>query len=333
MSLWKLTSKILALLGITFGAAWAQETSPLPVLSRQSLNDAWWTGPMLAQTANTLPRGHFLLEPYLYDVITDGFFNSSGKRVSAPHEHEFGSLTYISYGLFNRFTVDMIPTFDYVEPSNGPGGAGIGVGDLTAQAQYRLHLFREGSWVPTISISLQQTLPTGKYDQLGNRPSNGIGAGAFTTSPSLYTQTFFWMPNGRILRVRFNVVPSFSRQVTVQDVSVYGTSQGFRGQARPGPSIFVDLATEYSLTQRWVLALDATYRRQGNTSVVGYVTLNSNPSAFDLNSGASDAFGLAPAIEYNWGRNIGVLLGVRLIPAAHNASATVTPALAVNFVH
>jgi hypothetical protein len=298
---------------------------------RQSLDDAWWTGPMLAPSANTLPKGHFLLEPYVYDVMTDGFFNSSGKPVSTPQEHEFGSLTYINYGLFNKFTVGVIPTFDYVEPSNGPSSSRIGVGDLTVQAQYRLHLFRENTWIPTVSMALQETLPTGKYDQLANRPSNGVGAGAFTTSPSLYTQTFFWMPNGRILRMRFNVVPAFSRQVTVQGVSIYGTGQDFRGHAKPGASVFVDLAGEYSLTRHWVLALDATYRDQSNTPVAGYNMLNSNP--IDLNSGASDAFGLAPAVEYNWRGNIGVLLGVRLIPAAHNTSATVTPALAINFVH
>lgn len=82
---------------------------PPPLVVRQSLNDAWWTGPMLAPSANTLPRGHVLLEPYLYDVVTQGFYNSSGDRVIAPHAHGFGSLTYMNYGLANRFTVGLIP--------------------------------------------------------------------------------------------------------------------------------------------------------------------------------------------------------------------------------
>jgi outer membrane putative beta-barrel porin/alpha-amylase len=128
----------------------------------------------------------------------------------------------------------MIPTFGYNEVSNGPGSSGVGVGDLTVQAQYRLHLFREESWIPTMSIAVQETLPTGKYDQLGNRPSDGLGSGAFTTTPAFYSQTFFWLPNGRILRMRLNVVPSFSRSVSIQEVSVYGTSAGFRGRAKPG---------------------------------------------------------------------------------------------------
>jgi hypothetical protein len=30
---------------------------------RQALDDAWWTGPLLAAGANTLPKGHVLIEP------------------------------------------------------------------------------------------------------------------------------------------------------------------------------------------------------------------------------------------------------------------------------
>jgi hypothetical protein len=309
----------------------AGQVSP-PLAARQSLGDAWWTGPLLAPSANTLPRGHVLLEPYLYDVVMQGFYNSSGTRVSAPHAHGFGSLTYMNYGAANRFTVGLIPTFGYNKVSNGPSSAGVGVGDLTVQAQYRIHLFREGGRIPTTSVAVQETLPTGKYDRLGSRPSDGFGAGAFTTTLALYTQTFFWLPNGRILRMRFNVAPSFSRSVNVQDVSVYGTGEGFRGQAKPGPSIFVDAAWEYSMTQRWVLALDATYRYQGNTPVSGYNVSNPRPP-FSLNSGTSQAFGLAPAIEYNVTRNLGFLFGTRLFPAGRDTAVSITPAVAINYVH
>jgi hypothetical protein len=74
-----------------------QETSAPSSVVRQSRDDAWWTGPMLAPSAATLPRGHFLVEHYLYDV-------------TAPHSNGFGSLTYVPYGLADRVTVGLIPT-------------------------------------------------------------------------------------------------------------------------------------------------------------------------------------------------------------------------------
>ena len=309
------------------------QTEPQTVSAgRQSLDDAWWTGPMLAPSAATLPRGHFLIEPYLYDVIVQGQYDSNGARHSAPHANGFGSLTYMNYGLANRVTVGLIPTVGYNDVSKGPSSGGVGLGDFAVQVQYRITQFQEGHWVPTTSIALQETLPTGRYDRLGNRPSDGFGSGAYTTTLAFYSQTYFWLPNRRILRMRFNVSPAISSNVRLRDVSVYGTGTGFRGQATPGSSVFVDMSWEYSLTRRWVLALDATYRHQGNTPVNGYNISNPmQPIHFD--SGSSDAVGLAPAIEYSWKRNLGVLLGARFIPAGRNANATISPAIAINFVH
>ena len=43
------------------------------------------------------------------------------------------------------------------------------------------------------------------------RPADGFGAGTYSTNVGLYSQYFFWMPNGRILRTRLDV--SYSSQV------------------------------------------------------------------------------------------------------------------------
>lgn len=305
-------------------AASSTDPSTPPAAANQSMSDAWWTGPMLANSAETLPPGHFLFEPYLYDI-------------RSPGTDSFGSRTYILYGLVNRLSVGIIPVFGYNRVSNGRSSSSIGFGDLTLQAQYRLTEFHPDSWMPTTAVQLQETLPTGRYDQLGNRPSDGFGAGAYTTTVALNTQTYFWMPNGRILRTRFNLSGSFSRNANVQGVSVYGTESGFRGIAKPGTAFFADLAFEYSVTQRWVLALDMTYSYDSNTRVDGVNVQDINGLPYvqniALNSGASEAYGVAPAIEYNWSPNIGVLLGTRVIFGGHNTVGTVTPAIAVNVVY
>ncbi|GGA15566.1 hypothetical protein GCM10011408_41930 [Dyella caseinilytica] len=288
------------------------------------MSDAWWTGPMLANSAETLPPGHFLFEPYLYDI-------------RSPNTDSFGSRTYILYGLVNRLSIGIIPVFGYNRVVNGTNSSGVGVGDITLQAQYRLTEFRPDSWIPTTAIQLQETFPTGKYDELGDRPSNGLGAGAYTTTLAINSQMYFWMPNGRILRMRLDVSDAFSQSVNVKGVSVYGTSQGFDGNVKPGNSFFADLSLEYSLTQRWVLALDATYGRNGNTHIAGEDLLDPGnipyPQNIRINSGTSTAFGLAPAIEYNWSSAIGVLLGTRVTFGGHNSVNTVTPAIAINYVY
>lgn len=303
--------------------------APLPACSQeqpaqdlQSRADAWWTGPMLANSAETLPPGHMLFEPYLYDVSSRGV-------------DSFGSRTYINYGLANRFTVGVIPVFGYNRVSNGPNSSGVQLGDWQLQAQYRLTQFHEGSWLPTVAIQLQETLPTGKYDNLGSRPADGLGSGVYTTTIGINTQTYLWMPNGRILRLRLNVSAAFSNHADVEGVSVYGTDANFRGHARPGNNQFIDAAAEYSVTKRWVLALDLTYSHSSRTTVTGQEVAGSDPFPADthLGSGPFSTFGIAPAVEYNWSPNIGLLLGVRVIPSTRRTPTSITPALALNVVH
>lgn len=314
---------IAGLFGEAVGVDAQQQVSVPSSAVRQSLDDAWWTGPMLAPSAATLPRGHLLIEPYLYDVI-------------ASHSNGFGSLTYVNYGLADRVTVGLIPTAGFNKVSNGPSSSRVGLGDLTLQAQCRLTTFHVGSWIPTTAVSVQETLPTGRYDRLGDRPSDGLGNGAYSTTLALYSQTYLWLPSGRILRMRLNVSQSVSNSVKVEEVSVYGTEAGFRGNAKPGSSFLVNASWEYSLTRKWVLALDATYRHNRKTRATGYIRDPNSlhpPIGIQLDSGSSEVFALAPAIEYSWKPTLGVLLGTRVIPATHNTHASITPALAINFVH
>ncbi|HYL02620.1 MAG TPA: transporter [Steroidobacteraceae bacterium] len=300
---------------------------------RQSREDAWWTGPMLAPNASTLPQGHVLMEPYLYDVSADGRIDANGVRHATPGEHDVGSLTYMLYGLTDRVTVGMIPRFGYSAPAGAPHSAAPGVGDLTLQAGYGLTRFQDGHYLPATAIVLQETLPTGRYDRLG-RASDGRGAGAYTTTLALYSQDYLWMPNGRILRVRLDLSYARSAGLALRDQSVYGTTSGFRGRAHPGDEFTADAAAEYSLTRSWVLALDVVYQHDASTRVSG--TLPPLPglpgSDYRSDSGASYSIAFAPAIEYNWSSRMGALLGLRIIEIGRNTSASLTPAVALNMV-
>ncbi|MBV8156726.1 MAG: transporter [Dyella sp.] len=311
VALWLLVSLAVA------ASAYAQPSSGD---DRQALTDAWWTGPLMANSAGALPKGHFLVEPYLFDVRSS--------KVDS-----YGSLTYMEYGITNRLMAGVIPTFSYNRVADGPNSSGVGAGDLGILAQYSLTAFHEDSGVPAMALMVQETLPTGRYDRLDHPLADGMGAGVYTTTVQLNTQTYLWMPNGRILRMRFNVGGSFSRQTHVDDLSVYGTPAGFHGVAKPGPSYLVNAAWEYSMTQRWVLAFDLAYRYAQGSRVSGAVFSAGAPTSLAYRSRSSASFAFAPAIEYNWGSNTGVIAGVRVFTGGHNSPTTVTPAIALNYVH
>jgi hypothetical protein len=296
------------------GQALAQSDPDEPA-PQQSLDDAWWTGPMLANSAHTMPTGHMLIESYLYDAI-------------GGHTNSINSLTYLLYGLTDRLTIGLVPTAGFNSVRGGPDSSGIHLGDTQIRAQYALTSLDAAHGIPDISIALIETLPTGRYDRLTDRPSNGFGGGAYTTALAFYSQMVFWLPNGRLLRTRLDLSEGISGSADVRDISVYGTAAGFCGRARPGNAFSADASFEYSLTREWVLALDAIYNHGDATMIRG----SYGPQPVNLISGSSDGFGIAPAIEYSWTPNLGVLLGTRIIAAAHNTPASVTPAVAINYV-
>src|SRR5262245_27124511 len=93
---------------LNIGTVSAQEVSSTRTSERQSLQDAWWTGPLLADSAATLPPRHFLIEPYVYDVI-------------GSDTHAIGSRVYLLYGLADRFSVGAVPIVGYNVVANGAG--------------------------------------------------------------------------------------------------------------------------------------------------------------------------------------------------------------------
>jgi hypothetical protein len=313
MGFFKTGATVLVLLAIAdcakSGPAAAQSATKN---ERQSLDDAWWTGPMLANSARTLPQGHKLIESYLFDDIQG---NSSAYR----------SFNYLLYGVTDRFTLGLIPVGG-VNRAKGTRAA-AGLNDITLQLQYGLTQFDGTDGVPDISLALRQTFPNGKYDRLTS-PIQGFGGGAYATGAALFVQNYFWLPNGRLLRARFDLYETVSGRAPVRDTSVYGTGLGFLGHADPGAVFVADVSLEYSLSRSWVMALEAVYNHGDDTRIHG--TQGGQAVAYHL--GSSDGFGLAPAVEFSWAPNLGVLLGTRILMAGRNTPFSVTPAIAINYV-
>lgn len=276
---------------------------------RIAMQSARWTGPMLAASAETLPKGHFYTEPYLFDVISGG-------------KHNPGSSGFYQYGLFDDFTVGLQPNFGY---GTDKPNRGMALGDFKLLSQLRLTRFTPDHRYPSVAIALQEVIPTGKHDRLGPSKS-GRGSGSFATEVGVNVQHYFLLSNGRLLRGRINILKSFPHGADVIDRSVYGTEVGFRGHAEPGSKTTLVAAVEYSLTRELVLALDVIRESTAKTTVEG--RYESGGPLVRQSFPASHHVGFAPAIEYSWSDRSGILLGVWINPKGHNTSASVIPAFA-----
>ena len=276
--------------------------------------EAWWTGPIVASSGGTLPRGHLLVEPYIFDV------RSAGSDYA-------GSLTYLLYGATDRLTIGLIPTAGSSRSAGSNRGRRLGINDLTLTAQYRMHQAAPGERMPTWSLVVQEVLPLGRFDRLHGDPDRGIGGGVYTTIIGIYAQRSDILASGRTIRTRLNATYSLPTATDVRDASIFGTREGFDGRARPGRSLFIDMSVEYSLSRSWALACDGFYRYTASAHVSGRLP---SGEAFSANTAARRSFAAAPAIEYSWSATRGVLLGVRRIFPARAEPGSWTPVFAFN---
>jgi len=274
-----------------------------------TMKEARWTGPLLASTAETLPRSHFYTEPYFFDGISGG-------------RHNPGSSGFYQYGLAGNWTVGVQPFFSLGTRRDNRGAA---IGDFKLLSQVRLSHFTAEHRVPSVALVTNLVVPTGKYDHLGALKS-GHGSGSFAPELGVNVQHYFLLKNGRLLRARINVLKDFPLRTHVTGRSVYGTGAGFRGHARPGSKTSVILGAEYSVTKEWVVAFDVERDQWGRTKVSGR---NADGSLVEQISRRSWDVGFAPAVEYNWSERAGAIFGLWIVPKGHNTAASVTPAVAI----
>jgi hypothetical protein len=316
-----------------------KEVMPAPQASghyEESMDEGWWTGPLIASSATALPMGHFLIEPYFTGAIDYGRYNGDWDMKRSPHNTYTADTHWlISYGLLPNFTVSAVPGAKYKWTHDGDSN--LQVSDLQVRAQYMFHKFKgKGDLWPTISLMVGEFFPTGEYENLGDRPQDGIGNGTYTTRLGLWTQYFYWLPNGRILRQRFNVTANIpTGDVKVRNVSVYNTKEGFNGHVSVGNSYTFDLSYEYSLTSHWVPVIEFVYTHTEGNHLSGIEPRASGLGGFNRvrnGSAPSEYFEIDPAIEYNFNSKIGIIAGAQISFAGRNKTATVIPQFAVNLL-
>jgi opacity protein-like surface antigen len=276
---------------------------------RSAMKAARWTGPLLASNAEALPQGHVYVEPYFFDGISGG-------------KHHPGTSGFYQYGLLDNWTVGVQPFFSV---GTARFNRDIAMGDFKLLSQVRISHFTPERRVPSIAVVTNLVLPTGKFDRLGAVKS-GHGSGAFAPEIGVNVQQYFLLDNGRLLRGRINVLHQFPLRTDVRDRSVYGTTPGFRGHARPGAKSTLIVGAEYSLTKEWVLAFDVEADAWGKTRVRGRDALG---TPIGETSPKSWNVGFAPAVEYNWSDRSGAIFGVWVVPKGHNTASSVTPAIAI----
>ena len=136
----------------------------------------------------------------------------------------------------------------------------LGTGDLPIEVEYRLNNGSDRTGFPSVTLAAGANLPTGRYDSL-NTSSSGFGVGTVMLKEQLLFQSLFDTPGGHPMRLRaYAAAYQPLGTASVDNVSVYGTRQGFAGRVRPGASVVLGVGGGFAFDQRWVLAMDLVFK-------------------------------------------------------------------------
>ncbi len=307
-----------ALLVIGPGIALAQQAPDA------SVQNQWFTGSLEAPSPALSTAGAFAVEPYAIITANTGAYDGHGRHYAVARDlTEEQSDTSIKYGITNRLTLQVSPSFAHVAAG---GASATGVGDLPVELEYRFNEENGKTGWPSLTVELGNSFATGAYQNL---PSAGValGSGVNRVKAGVLLQSLFDSGGGHPMRFRLYAA-GFEpwTDASLHNVSAYGTALGFHGQAKPGSSAEVGLGAGYAFSQRWVLAMDVLENYAGGSRVAGETPLGGVHSY----GPASATLSLAPAVEYNWTGNLGIIVGVEYSAAGRNTASYIAPQIALS---
>jgi hypothetical protein len=289
--------------------------------------DPWFTGSLIAPSP-ALPKAG-LAEVEVYDIYTidTGDYSNDGAHYSVSNKlSQMQVVALFDYALTDRLSIQTVPSISRQWTDQGSSHS-VGWGDLPVELDTRVWDGNDKTGQPSVTIALGLIFPTGDYDRLGNL-LDGVGSGAYLAKEGALLQSLFNTPGEHALRLRFygNIYETLAR-ASVEDASVYGTSEGFRGNATPGVSAILGCAAEYCFDQHWVGVLGLAQNLSAGFTLNGTDRMDNAVHVRGPNSATSSVL---PAFEYNWSGSLGVIAGARITVAGRNSDSYVAPQVAVS---
>ncbi len=273
----------------------------------------WYTGPLIASSANNVPPGHINLQPYFYMKLTHAEYNHERRSVDIPNISSLSPLFIFQVGLTDWLDFTTAPQGNFQWQKSAFGGS---FNDLPLQ--FGFQIYHETPYIPSIRFVLGELFPTGKYQNL-NPTRLGLdsgGQGAYQTIFGLNISKVFWWFKLNPIALRFassyNVA---NAKVNVKNYNTYGGGFGTDGKVSVGNTLNLDLGLEISINQKWVFATDLCYTSSQKSTFKGFTAQGTN-----VGSPSSDQLSIAPAIEYNINSNSGFIGGVWFTATGRNSA-------------
>ncbi len=296
----------------------------------KELFNPWYSGPLITGSAAMMPPGIANIQPYLFVTDIYAAFDEDRHSVDISKIINANPLFIIQTGITSW--MDTILTVQGEESWQNHHQSG-GFGDTTLQLG--LKILKQGLWIPAMKIYINETFPTGRYENFSADKAavSTTGSGAYTTSFSLNASKILFWDTLHPTSFRLSLNYYISTSVHVHGLNAYGGGFGTKGTIHPGNTFKLSFGTEMSLTQRWVLANDLVYQATSRTTFSGNPGVDAKGDLAPIGNGFSDSLSLAPAIEYNFSPNLGILAGVWFTVYGRNSSNFVSGVFTVTYTY
>jgi len=291
----------------------------------------WFTGPLFALPGQTVPKGHINVEPYFFYIDNFARFNQSRKSRDISDIHVASIVPFFSYGLTDFMDIQALFFYSNASRFNTKS---ISISDTNIQLGFRT-LKQKGMSPVDLRVTVAHIFPTGKYKNLryDRFGTDAMGLGSHQTVLGLNFQRLDYITPEHALRSRLNIIGQFARKVQVEGLNSYGGGIGTKGMVKPGSLFQADLAFEYQLTQNWVPVFEILYTTRQQSTFIGNPGRTPFGDVTRVGRGESDVLSLAPAIEYNFNANIGIISGVWFPINGRNSNNFLSGIIAVNFFY
>ncbi len=279
-----------------------------PCYSNAEEIEPWLTGSLIAPRGVAVPFKDFEIDSYVYFFTFSGSYNDHWKESSYPNFYSLNPQWLCYFGLTPWMDITVVPQFFY---NTTEGQSFCGFGDFSAGLDFQLYPDDAKFWFPGIKFSVIEIFPTGKFDHLSaNKLETDItGAGSFATLLSLILYKAYHISGTHFFSLNLSGQYSISSPVNVHGLNVYGGGEGTDGKVIPGNILTGICSFEYSLNRNWALALDTVWIHVDEFQFFGDPGLTDSGEPATVDGPSSEQLSFAPAFEYNFSENLGIIAG------------------------
>lgn len=290
-------------------------------------------GSLLAPLSTVVPYGHFAILPYSYFTTYTGAFNSQWEKVE--RDHKFFTINpqlFLFFGITPWADINITPQF-FTNRTWHEGS--VQFGDLPVGLDFQMLSPTATPYFPGIKFRVQETFPTGKFDDLDPKKllTDVGGAGTFATAFSLVFYKVFALPRCHWLSMNLSATYTANLPVDVHGFNVYGGGFGTKGKVLPG-NIFQAIASfELSLSDHWAFAIDNVYTHIDNTTFCGDLGFDKIGAVAIVGLPSSEQISFAPAIEYAFNANFGIEAGYWFTAWGRNSNTFGSAAIELSYTY